>query len=53
MAACSVGCMFSLYFENLWFWMFPVLVLGAGFGFRLLWLLIFAYFLLSSVWVAE
>ena len=28
----SVGHMFSLCFGYLWFWLFPVLNLGAGFG---------------------
>ena len=32
MAAGSVGRVFSLCFGCLWFWVFPVLVLGLGFG---------------------
>ena len=43
----SVEHMFSLYFDYLYFKLFPVLVLRAGFRFWLLQFLILAYFLLS------
>ena len=46
MAARSVDHIFSLCFDYLWVCFFPVLVLGAEFGFWLLWFLIFACFLL-------
>ena len=32
-AARSVDRMLSLCFDCVWFWLFPVLVFGAGFGF--------------------
>ena len=47
-AAHSVDHVFSLCFDCLWGWLFPVLVLEAGLGFWLLRFLIFAFFLLSN-----
>ena len=45
-AAHLVDRMFSLYLDYLYFQLFSVLVLKAGFGFLLLQFSIFAYFLL-------
>ena len=42
----SVGHLFSLYFVYLWFWLFLILVLRAGFAFWLLHLLFIAFSLL-------
>ena len=43
----SVGLLSSLYFVYLWFWLFPILVLRAGFVFWLLQYLFIAFSLLS------
>ena len=48
-AAHSVDHMFSLYFDNLYYKVFPALVLRAGFGFWLLQFLTFADIIFLSI----
>ena len=48
-AARLVGRVYSLYFDYMWFCLFPALVLRAGFGFWLLQFLIFEYISTFSV----